>query len=135
MCGHWSNGVSNPIISVSGLRGIVGDCLTPLVAGGNVDIFRLDPLSNRVVYSADQDTNGKFEIYSVPVVGGTPLKLNPPIKLTGGGDAGIYSDFAVNPIIPVVVFIAREEAAPRGRRSGRPWGTVTPASARRHCTR
>lgn len=85
------------------------------VAGGNIGIFEIDPLSDRVVYSADQEVNGKYELYSVPIAGGTPNKLNPPIVLTGGGDSGIYSNWAVNPVIPVVVFIARQTGAPGGR--------------------
>jgi Tol biopolymer transport system component len=85
------------------------------VSGGDTGIFEIDPLSNRVVYSADQETDGKYELYSVPILGGTPLKLNPPIVLTGGGDSGIYSAFEVNPIVPVVVFIAREAGATGGR--------------------
>lgn len=86
------------------------------VTGGNIDSFQIDPLSNRVVYSADAETDRKYELYSVPVAGGTAIKLNPPIVLTGGGDSGICcGDYAVNPIIPVVVFIARQSDAQRGR--------------------
>ena len=87
----------------------------PFASGGNVSSFIIDPLSNRVVYSADAETDAKFEIYSVPVAGGIAIKLNPPIVLAGGGDSGICcGDFAVNPIIPVVVFIARQADAPAG---------------------
>ncbi len=82
-----------------------------LVAGGDVGLFDLDPLSNRVVYSADQETDGTYELYSVPVAGGAVAKLNPPITLGGGGDAGIFSDWFINPIVPVVVFQARESGA------------------------
>lgn len=85
------------------------------VAGGDVGLFEIDPLSNRVVYSADQDTDGKFELYSVPVLGGAAIKLNPPLALQGGGDAGLYNEWAINPLIPVVVFIAREAASPGGK--------------------
>lgn len=84
-----------------------------LVTGGNVINFLVDPLSNRVVYTADAETNGKSELYSVPIAGGAVNKLNPPIILTGGGDSGI-SNFAVNPSLPVVVFIARETGAQGG---------------------
>jgi len=93
-------------ISVSG--GGLFKLNAPFTSGGDVGIFQIDPLSNRVVYSADQETDGKYELFSVPILGGSPVKLNPPIMLAGGGDSGIYSDFAVNPIVPVVVFIARE---------------------------
>lgn len=86
-----------------------------LVTGGNVGTFELDPLSDRVVYSADAETNGKSELYSALITGGSVVKLNPPIVLTGGGDGGIGSQFAVNPVIPVVVFIARETGSNGGR--------------------
>jgi Tol biopolymer transport system component len=86
-----------------------------LAPGGDIGLYEIDPLSDRVVYSADQETDGKYELYSVPILGGSPLKLNPPIALQGGGDSGIYSEFAVNQIIPVVVFVAREAASPGGK--------------------
>ncbi len=77
------------------------------VAGGDISTFKFDPLSNRVVYSADQEVDGRYELYSVPIAGGNVIKLNPPIVLIGGGDSGILN-FQINPIIPVVVFLARE---------------------------
>lgn len=86
-----------------------------LTSGGDIGIYQLDPLSNRVVYSADQDTDGTYELYSVPILGGPALKLNPAIVLQGGGDAGIFSEWAINPVIPVVVFVARQSDAPGGR--------------------
>ena len=100
--------------SIAGTGGGLSKLSGTMVSGGDISVFRIDPLSNRAVFSADRETDGKFEVYSVPLVGGTPLKLNPPIVLTGGGDSGISSEFAVNTIIPVVVFIAREAASPRG---------------------
>lgn len=100
--------------SISGTGGGLFKLSGTMVSGGDISSFQIDPLSNRAVFSADRETDGKFELYSVPLVGGTPLKLNPPIVLTGGGDSGISSQFAVNTIVPVVVFIAREAASPRG---------------------
>ena len=87
----------------------------PFVLGGDTGIFAIDTASNRVVYSADQETDGKFELYSVPIAGGAVTKLNPPITLAGGGDSGLYSEFAVHPSFPVVVFIAREAGSLGGR--------------------
>ncbi|MEM7287530.1 MAG: hypothetical protein AAF480_14355 [Actinomycetota bacterium] len=48
-----------------------------LTAGGQVDgsIF-IAPNSQRVVYLADQDTNDVFELYSVPIAGGTSVKVS-----------------------------------------------------------
>ena len=49
-----------------------------LVSGGNVwSTPQISPDGSRVVYLADQDTNGIWEIYSVPITGGiAPVKLN-----------------------------------------------------------
>lgn len=39
----------------------------PQVSGGNVDTFILSPDSSRVIYRADQNTDGVNELYSVPL--------------------------------------------------------------------
>lgn len=85
------------------------------VSGGDIGLFDIDRISDRVVYSADQEVDGKFELYSTPIAGGAFVKLNPPITLQGGGDGGIYSEWAINPVNQVVVFVAREATAPGGR--------------------
>ena len=57
-----------------------------LVGGGNVDdLFRLSEDSKTVLYLADQEVDGVHELYSVPITGGTPIKLNPALV-----DVGIY---------------------------------------------
>ncbi len=43
----------------------------PLPAGGSVVEFRITPDGSRVVYRADQDVDNVFELYSVPVQGGS----------------------------------------------------------------
>ncbi len=50
----------------------------PLPNGGTVGLFgiKLSPDGSRVVYSADQETNNIHEIFSVPIGGGTVVKLN-----------------------------------------------------------
>ena len=64
----------------------------PLAAGGDVGLFlstdvpflpgfEVGPDSLRVVYLADQDTDGLRELYSVPLHGGPATKLNHPIPL------------------------------------------------------
>lgn len=50
-----------------------------LVAGGDVEEFQITLDSNRIIYRADQDTNDKSELYSVPITGGKIAKLNPPL--------------------------------------------------------
>lgn len=57
--------------------------------------------SSRVVYFADQETNDVEEIFSVPLTGGTSVKLNGPL-------AGNYPyDFAISPDSSRVVYRAR----------------------------
>src|SRR5439155_9878102 len=66
----------------------------PLVPGGDVvdsppgysvpaNTFMITPDGTRVVYRADQDTNDVIELYSVPIGGGTPVKLNGPLADRG----------------------------------------------------
>jgi hypothetical protein len=78
---------------------------TMLAAGGDVSFYEFDRSSGRVVFNADRETDEKFELYSAPIVGGAPLKLNPPIQ-AGGAESGI-SNFVVHPNSPGVVFHAR----------------------------
>ena len=66
----------------------------PLVANG--DVMRRDlqfsPDGSRVLYAADQDADEVFEIFSVPSLGGTPVKLN-GVLATGGdvADSAMFS--------------------------------------------
>ena len=60
-----------------------------LPSGGEVtDVgLQFSPDGSRVLYLADQETNGVIELYSVAAGGGTPVKLN--TALPSGGD--VYS--------------------------------------------
>jgi Tol biopolymer transport system component len=51
----------------------------PLVAGGNVGSFRLAPDARNVVYRADQDTAGVFELYRAQLNGTGKVKLSVPL--------------------------------------------------------
>ena len=55
----------------------------PLTLGGSVQFLDTSPDASRVVYTADQDTNGLVELYSVPSGGGPVTKLNGSVA--GGG--------------------------------------------------
>ncbi len=60
-----------------------------LAFGGDVSSgFASVPNSSRVVYLADQETNGIVELFSVPVAGGAPVKLN--YVLVPGGTVTSY---------------------------------------------
>jgi Tol biopolymer transport system component len=80
-----------------------------MVEGGEVSARRISPDGSTVVYLADQDVDGMNELYSVPITGGTPVKLNPP--LIANGD--VSADFAITPDSRRVVFLAddRREGA------------------------
>lgn len=56
----------------------------PLVAGGDVELGRFSPDGSRVMYYADQNADGIFEVFSVPSSGGTPVRLNGPLVAGGG---------------------------------------------------
>jgi Tol biopolymer transport system component len=58
--------------------------LGPLVAGGDVTDFQVDPSGQEVVYRADQDADEVFELYRVPLAGGATTKLSG--ALVAGGD-------------------------------------------------
>jgi hypothetical protein len=59
----------------------------PFPPGGGVYHFRTTPNGTHVVYLADQETDGVYELYRVPCAGGEPVKLNGP--LVAGGDVMI----------------------------------------------
>ena len=69
-------------------------------AGG----FVVSPDGTRVVYSADQNTDDVVELYSVPIAGGTAVKLNP--ALVAGGDV---FNRAVSPDGSRVVYSADQQ--------------------------
>ena len=74
------------LFSVSVAGGSPTKLSTALVAGGSVSsgavVFSLG--GSRVVYLADQFVDDVFELFSVPIGGGAPIRLSPP--LPPGGD-------------------------------------------------
>ncbi len=56
-----------------------------LVNGGNVSFskFEISPNSQRVVYIADQDIDDVNQLYSVPLEGGTSIRINGNVLLSG----------------------------------------------------
>lgn len=73
----------------------------PLVVGGNVLDYKLDPDGQRIIYLADQDVNEVFELWSIPYGGGAATKLNGPLE--PGGDVSTYD---IDPIGNRVVYLA-----------------------------
>ena len=79
----------------------------PLASEDGVMSFRISPNSEHVVYRATQDTPGWAELYSVPIAGGAPTKLNTLLPnntrgvetfvISPDGDAVVYSaDYATD---------------------------------------
>lgn len=56
-----------------------------LVTGGSVRFFEIAPGSDRVVFVADVQTDGIDDVWSVPIGGGTAIRLRPAITLVGSG--------------------------------------------------
>ena len=85
-----------------------------LEPGGKVapeSIF-LDPLGRRVVYLADENTLGSFELFSVPIDGSAnPITLNGPLAPGPEGHVGGISDVAISPDGLHVVYQAAQERA------------------------
>lgn len=86
-------------VALSGSGGVV-KLNPPLVAGGDVSItFAISPDSSHVVYIADQQVNERFDLFKVPLAGGTAVKLN--ALNTAGGN---ISDFQISSTSSRVVF-------------------------------
>ncbi len=83
---------------------------SPLPTGGQVQSwsFEIDSSSERVFYIADQDVAGTLELFSVPIVGGVPIKLNGGL-VTGGH----VSRFEVDPLGNRVIYVADQQVDER----------------------
>ena len=57
----------------------------PFTSGGDIyiDKFFFSSDSQRVVYQADQEIDERLELFSVPIAGGTAVKLNGPLVADG----------------------------------------------------
>ena len=72
---------------------------------GSVTAFAISPDGSTAVYIADQDTAGRFELYSTPVDGSaTPTKISAGLAF-GAGDDGV-SNFQISPDGSRVAFLA-----------------------------
>ena len=78
----------------------------PVPIGGNVSAFAMSPDGNWVVYLADQEIVGRFELYRVAITGGATLKLNG--VLASGGKV---QEFRISPDSGSVVYQADQDTA------------------------
>ena len=78
---------------------------SPMVSGGNVTDFAITLNSASVVYLADQNIDGIFEIFLAGISGpGTGTSLNPPLLLPGQK----VTTFAVTPDSAAVIYRANQ---------------------------
>ena len=86
-----------------GLPGVLG---APTGGRGKVSYFHIAPDSSRVVYRADSQGNGVFELYSVSISGAAaePVKLN--AALVPGGN--VFHSF-ISPDAAWVVYLADQD--------------------------
>ena len=79
-----------------------------LVTGGDVwsNDYLFSPDSSRVVYIADQQTDGVNELFSVPITGGVAVKLNAP--LASGREVKVFGTI-ITPDGSRVVFRADQD--------------------------
>jgi len=76
---------------------------------GSVTAFAVDPSGGTAVYIADQDTAGRFELYSTPLDGSAAPTAISAGLVFGNGDVGV-SDFQIAPDGSTVVFLADANA-------------------------
>lgn len=66
----------------------------PLPLFGDVRSFQISPDGRYAVYLADQDTDEVFELYSVALSGGAPVRLNPLLPVGRNVES-----FQISPLI------------------------------------
>jgi len=86
-----------------------------LPEGGDVsrDNYEISPDSKTVVYRSDQIVDNRFELFSVPIIGGEVKRLNSDLVDGGdvsGRDAGELIDgFKISPDGQAVIYLADQE--------------------------
>lgn len=73
-----------------------------MISGGRLEDFLLSPDGQTVVYRADQDTDGIFELFAVPVTGGDEVKISGPMI----PDGDVEADYAFSAAGDTIVYRA-----------------------------
>lgn len=99
-------------VPVGGPAGAGVKLNNPLVTGGDVSGFSISGDSSRVVYRADQETNGLYELYSAPISGpaGSGVKLTAP-EIFGGTSLHV-NNFSLSPDGAWALYHAKLDDAP-----------------------
>ena len=102
------NGVYELFLVNIASPGFAANLSGPMAGGGNVlGTFQFTPDGSRVVYLADEVTNGVNELFMVDIsVPGVSTRVNGP--LVGGGD--VTADFVISPDSRQLVYRADETA-------------------------
>lgn len=72
-------------IPIAGPEGAWTKLNPPLPAGASVVLFRIAQEAGRVVYVAQGADHAVYDLWSVPVSGGTALRLRPTVTVPGSG--------------------------------------------------
>lgn len=80
-----------------------------LSANTSIEYYEISPDGNTVVYIADRDTDNVFELYSVPITGGTNTKLSGTMVADGDVSFGAGKRFQFSPDSQTVVYLADQD--------------------------
>lgn len=80
-----------------------------LSADTSIEYYEISPDGNTVVYIADRDTDNVFELYSVPIIGGTNTKLSGTMVADGDVSFGSGKRFQFSPNGQTVVYLADQD--------------------------
>ncbi len=94
-----SSSAANPWYKLSGA----------MQPNGDIESFEISPDSQYVVFTADQESDEVFDLYSVASAGGTPIRLS-SLRATAGQPEYIES-YAISPDSKRVVFIGSQNEA------------------------
>ena len=77
-----------------------------LPADGDVGYFVVSPDSSRVIYFANQTTSSIYDAWTVPIDGGTPIRLRPLVTLVGSKILNSSCCLQISPDSERVLFYA-----------------------------
>ena len=96
-------------VPINGSSAAVRISQSSMVTGGDVYDFHISPDGTRVLFSADAEIDGRFELWSVAPSGGAIAKVSG--TMVSGGSVQVPEDFAFSANSQRAVFIANRENA------------------------